>query len=101
SMTVRRDGRDLLVSIENPGGLLEARTVVQLDGLTLRGGKGLRARLPLDVEHREGGVPFSCGVEGRRDDRFVLRRWAGGLRGLGQRLGPDLGVPGRLLSANA
>ena len=95
SITLRRSGRDLLLSLENPGGLCEPHLVATLDGHLVRGGAGLRLRLPENFEHLPEGVPFSCGIEGRRSnaaDRPTLRRWSGGLSE-----GLRSGVPGRLL----
>jgi hypothetical protein len=92
SMVLRRRGRDLFVAIESPGDLEDARTVVHLDGRTLRGGRGLRARLPEDFDHRPGGVPFSCGIESLSGDARRFRRWAGGIPEA-----DDVGSPGRLL----
>lgn len=96
SMTVRRSGRDLLIAIENPGGLLDARSVVLLDGTLRQGGLGLRLALPEDFDGRRGGVPFSCGFVGRAPTpgpvRHELRRWAGGLPAV-----PGSGAPGLLL----
>lgn len=76
SMSVRRHGRYLLVSIENPGALEAARTLVHLDGRTHRGGRGIRLILPEDFDSGEG-LPFSCGMEGREAGRRRVRRWAG------------------------
>jgi hypothetical protein len=96
SMTVRRRGAELLVAIENAGGLLEATSLATLDGAVHRGGSGLRLALPPDFEDREGGVPFSCGFVGRArapgPPRRELRRWAGGLPAV-----PGSGSAGRLL----
>jgi len=79
SMVVRRQGPWLLVSIENDGGVREARTLVHLDGRAFDGGKGVRVPLPEDFDRRSAGVPFSCGIVGRAGAEPVLRRWAGGL----------------------
>jgi len=97
SMTLRRQGRFLFVSIENPGGLEEAQTVVHLDGELRYGGRGLRLVLPEGFDDEERGLPFSCGIRGRRsgpDGRreVCVRRWAGGVPGE-----LSSGVPGRLL----
>ena len=98
SMIVRRKDGWLLVSIENDGGIAEARTLVTLDGRFYEGGKGLRLALPDDFDRRPRGIPFSCGIVGRDAAAAVdgaapsvLRRWAGGLpEGLG------VGTPGVL-----
>lgn len=96
SMTVRRRGSELVVAIENAGGLADARALVHLAGLTRRGGQGVRVRLPEGFDQRSEGVPFSCGFEGRvvgaRANAQVLRRWAGGLPE-----GPASGAPGLLV----
>jgi len=92
SMILRRRGRQLFVSIENPGGLAEARTIVHLDGRFHRGGRGVRVPLPEDFDRRPGGIAFSCGLESHAGESQRLRRWAGGV--------PDAdgsGSPGRLL----
>jgi len=91
SMTLRRRGRQLFVSIENPGGLADARTIVNLDGRYHRGGRGVRVLLPEDFDRRPGGIAFSCGIESRAGETHAIRRWAGGV--------PDTdsaGSPGRL-----
>lgn len=101
SMTLRRAGLELLIAIENPGGLADARALCLLDGRRYVGGRGLRAPLPPDFDRRAGGVPFSCGMHGRSagvgsaappGSGRTVRRWAGGLPE-----GPDSGDPGRLL----
>ena len=92
SMILRRRGRQLFVSIENPGGIADARTVVHLDGRVHHGGRGVRLLLPEDFDRRPGGIAFSCGLESRAGGGQVVRRWAGGV--------PDVdgaGSPGRLL----
>jgi hypothetical protein len=94
TMALSRIGQRVLVAIENPGGLLEARTLAHVDGQVLRGGRSLRVRLPDDCDRRPGGLPFSVGLAGVRaaERGLVVRRWAGGL--------PDAlegGAPGRLL----
>jgi len=95
TMTVRRRGRELVVAIEDPGGLRDTRTLVHLAGRTEMGGAGLRLRLPRDFDRRAQGVPFCCGFVGRDahgGNGRVLRRWAGGLPE-----GPHSGAPGRLV----
>ena len=92
SMTVRRIGAELVVSVENPGDLDDAHALAHLDGAVARGGRGVRVRLPADFDLRGGGVPFSCAIEGRRRGELRVRRWAGGLpEGLGH------GSPGLIL----
>jgi hypothetical protein len=100
SLSLRRRGRDLLLAIENAGGLDDAHLLVHLDGLYRRAGRGLRLRLPADFDRRPEGIAFSAGFEGleptpRGIERRV-RRWAGGI--------PDelgSGAPGRLYSAGS
>jgi hypothetical protein len=94
SMVVRRHGRHLLVSIEDAGGLADARTLVHLDGRALEGARGLRAPLPEDFDRRERGVAFSCGLVAFERGERKVRRWAGGV--------PDelgVGAPGRIVPA--
>ncbi len=96
TMTLRRQRRDLLVSIEDAAGLVDARTVVWLDGVRHEGGAGVRVALPPDFYLRRGGVPFSVGMRGRCSalgPGWTWRRWAGGIPDE-----PDSGAPGRLLS---
>ena len=98
SLSLRRRGPDLLLAIENAGGLDDAHLLVHLDGHYRRAGRGLRLRLPADFDRRPEGVAFSAGFDGlqstpRGVERRV-RRWAGGI--------PDAlgsGAPGRLLAA--
>jgi hypothetical protein len=94
-MTLRRRGRELVVNVENPGGLVGARAVVHLAGQTFGGARSLRAALPAGFDDLAGGLPFSCGFTGHeaRGGREVLRRWAGGLPADGR-----AGVPGRLFA---
>lgn len=92
SLALRRSGVHLLVELENPGALAHPHVVAHLDGRTVRGGRGLRLALPPDFDARPGGVPFSCGVEGRLGEHAALRRWAGGVPE-----GLENGVPGRLV----
>lgn len=93
TIVLRRDGRDMILSLENPGELEDAHLVARLGSEVARGGRGLRLRLPHDFDDLPLGVPFTCGIEGRNaagDAR--LRRWSGGLpSGLGH------GRPGLLL----
>lgn len=92
SMILRRRGRHLFVSIENPGGLPDARTIVNVDGRFHHGGRGVRVLLPEDFDRRPGGIAFSCGIESRANESHRIRRWAGGV--------PDAdgtGSPGRLV----
>ncbi|MEL6430455.1 MAG: glycerophosphodiester phosphodiesterase family protein [Planctomycetota bacterium] len=93
TVSARRARGDLLLSIENPGQLRDAHLVARIGGETVRGGGGLRLRLPAEFDDVPTGVPFSAGIEGidaRGEHR--LRRWAGGLpEGLGH------GQPGLLV----
>lgn len=93
SMTVRRRGRELTVTVENAGGLVGARAVVHLDGRTWTGARSVRARLPEGFDDLREGLAFSCGLVGQAHEGGpeVLRRWAGGLPAEG-----DHGAPGRL-----
>jgi glycerophosphoryl diester phosphodiesterase len=103
SLVLRRRGRDVFVAIENAGGLENPRTIVFLDGRHLRGGRGVRVRLPDDFDVRTEGVPFSCGIEaisrvkGSAESarpaggERIVRRWAGGIPEE-----DDAGSPGRL-----
>jgi hypothetical protein len=91
SITVRRAGRDLLLSLEHAGDLEKPHLVAILAGHLVRGGAGLRLRLPDDFGRLEQGLSFTCGIEGHRNGRAALRRWSGGLP---QEL--RSGVPGRL-----
>lgn len=92
SLTLRRHREELVVSIENAGDLHDPHVVAHLDGHVVRGGRGLRLRLPEGFDLRGGGVPFSAGIEGTHDGERRLRRWAGGLpEGLAH------GAPGLLL----
>ncbi len=91
SLNLRRQGGELIVQLEDTQGLQDPHVVVRWEGEILRGGRGLRLRLPRDFDQSTAGVPFSCGIEARRRGQQVLLRWAGGLpSGLGQ------GGPGRL-----
>jgi glycerophosphoryl diester phosphodiesterase len=95
SVTLRLRRGQLMVAIESPGGLADARLLVHLDGREHRGGATVRASLPPDFARRAGGVPFSAAIagtdlDGKRPLRR-LRRWAGGVPAE-----EDAGVPGRL-----
>lgn len=95
SVLVRRQGRSLHVSIENPGKLKEPRVWANLDGAVHTGTRGLRLELPFDFDGRVDGVRFSCGLDGLAEPgarRRTLRRWAGGIPG-----DVHSGAPGRLL----
>lgn len=98
SVTLRRRGEDLVVQIENPGGLQDAELVVRLGPRLRRGGRGLRVGLPVGFDAMAEGTEFCVGIEGRPagGGRRVLRRWAGGLP-----FEPRTGAPGRLLSLQA
>jgi hypothetical protein len=94
TMTLRRHRRWLFVSIENAGGIDDARAIVHFDGREYFGGRGVRVPLPEDFDRRAEGVPFSCAIVGRRAGERVVRRWAGGV--------PDeidAGSPGRILAS--
>lgn len=96
SVLVRRQGRSLHVSIENPGKLKEARVWASLDGAVHSGTRGLRLELPFDFDGRVEGVRFSCGLDGLAEPgarRRALRRWAGGIPG-----DVHSGAPGRLIA---
>jgi hypothetical protein len=83
TLSLERRGGALLVSLEQSGGLVDPRVVVQLDGRTAHGPTGVRMVLPEDFDLRPDGVPFTCAVAGFEPDRpragLVWRRWAGGL----------------------
>lgn len=93
TINARRQGGDLILSLENPGGLEDAHLVARLGGEVVRAGRGMRLRLPREFDAVPLGVPFSCGIEGKDGQgQHRLRRWAGGLpEGLGH------GSPGLLL----
>ena len=92
SVTIRRRAGDLILNLEQAGELEGAHLIAVLGDEVQRGGSGLRLRLPPDFDRLAlEGLAFTCGIEGRKDGRAALRRWAGGLpEGLGQ------GVPGRI-----
>ena len=98
SVTLRRRGQDLVVQIENAGGVHDPELCVLLGSRLRRGGKGLRVGLPTDFDSLDEGVPFSVGIEGHASSggERVLRRWSGGLPNE-----PRAGSPGRLISLNA
>ena len=80
TISARRVGRDLILTLENPGGLEDAHLVARLGREVARAGRGMRLRLPAEFDAVPLGVPFSCGIEGAGPDgRRRLRRWAGGL----------------------
>ena len=95
SLTARRHRDVLVVAIENPGELENARTVVRLDGHTYRGGRSLRMHWPARLA-LAGEVEFSCGMEGSTGGRPAVRRWAGNI---GEPL--RSGVAGRLRATAA
>lgn len=93
TITIRRMGGELHVRLENAGSLAEGHLIARIGDEIVRGGQGLRLRLPRWFDDRPVGVPFSCGVEGL-DARGqpALFRWSGGLpEGLGH------GKPGLLV----
>lgn len=92
SVTMRRVGRDLVLSMERSGGLDSPHLVARLGPEVVRGGTGLRLPLPADFDSRPVGVSFSVGIEGRNADGPRLRRWSGGLPE-----GIHHGAPGLLL----
>jgi glycerophosphoryl diester phosphodiesterase len=92
SVTMRRVGRDIVLSLERAGGLESPHLVARLGGEVARGGTGLRLPLPADFDSRPVGVPFSVGIEGRAADGPRLRRWSGGVPE-----GIHSGAPGLLL----
>lgn len=93
TVSARRVGRDLALSLENPGELTDAHLVARLGREVARGGRGIRLRLPERFDDVPLGVPFSVGIEGRGPDgELRLRRWAGGLPG-----GLGHGSPGLLV----
>ncbi|MEZ6016943.1 MAG: glycerophosphodiester phosphodiesterase family protein [Planctomycetota bacterium] len=92
SVTMRRTGRDVVLSLERAGGLTSPHLIARLGGDVVRGGTGLRLPLPADFDSRPVGVPFSAGIEGRGPDGPRVRRWSGGLPE-----GIHHGTPGLLL----
>ena len=52
-------GEDVVLSIEDPGGLEGAHLVAHLDGELVRGGRGLRLRLPEGFDLRAPDLPGS------------------------------------------
>jgi hypothetical protein len=98
SVTLRRRGEDIVVQVENPGGLEEVELSILLGSRLRRGGKGMRAGLPANFDELREGMPFSVGIHGRPagGGARVLRRWSGGLPDE-----PRTGAPGRLLSLAA
>jgi hypothetical protein len=92
SCTLRREGRRLVVQIEDPAGIQDPHLIVRMAGTTHRAGRGLNLILPEDFDSRPHGIAFTLGIEGLRGGERFLARWAGGLpEGLGH------GQPGRLL----
>ena len=91
SATVRLSGGDLLVALENAGGLQEPELLVHLDGRRVRGGQGLRLALPEGWDRGREGLSFAVGIEGYQGGRLRVRRWCGGVPFEG-----DSGEPGRL-----
>jgi glycerophosphoryl diester phosphodiesterase len=95
TMVLCRRGGELLVRVEDAGGLADVRAEVRVGSAIRRGARGVRISLPTDFDQRKQGVPFSCGFEGRDRDGHVVRvRFAGGVPG-----GIAHGAPGRLFPA--
>lgn len=96
SVTLRRSGRHVRLTIEHPGDLQGGHLIANMDGRTERGGRTLDLLLPEHFDQDPEGSPFTCGIEGVRDGRPHLLRWAGGLPG-----GVGHGAPGRLVPLSA
>jgi hypothetical protein len=98
SVTLRRRAEDIVVQVENAGGLEDVELSVLLGPRLRRGGKGMRAGLPADFDTLSEGVAFSVAIEGRPagGGARVQRRWSGGLPNE-----PRTGAPGRLISLQA
>jgi len=81
SIVVSRRGRDLVLRIENPGGLADARLVARLGPDTLTGSKHLALRLPGEAfdTARTAGLDFALGLVGTTSLGRQLRRFGGGL----------------------
>ena len=80
TISARRVGRDIILTLENLEGLEDAHLVARLGREVARAGRGMRLRLPAGFDAVPLGVPFSCGIEGTGPDGVPrLRRWAGGL----------------------
>ena len=92
SITLRRTGRGVRLTVEHPGDLQEGHLIASLDGHTERGGRTLDLLLPEHFDQDPQGSLFTCGIEGVREGRPHLLRWAGGLPG-----GVGHGAPGRLV----
>jgi glycerophosphoryl diester phosphodiesterase len=92
SLTLRRTGHRVRLTLEHPGALQDAHLIASLDGRTERGGRTLDLLLPEHFDHSPRGTLFTCGIEGGREGRPHLLRWAGGLPG-----GVGHGAAGRLL----
>ena len=94
-VTLRRRGEDLIVQIENAGGVQDPELCVLIGSRLRRGGLGMSVGLPVGFDEMPVGLPFSVGIEGRsaRGGERVLRRWSGGLPNE-----PRAGSPGRLIS---
>jgi len=92
SLSMRRAGRTLNLTLEHPGDLVDAHLIANLNGHTQRGGRTLNLALPRGFDQCPEGIPFTCGLKGLRAGEPQLLRWAAGLpAGLGH------GSPGRLL----
>jgi hypothetical protein len=96
SVTLRRTGRRVRLTIEHPGDLQEGHLIASLDGRTARGGRTLDLLLSEHFDQNPEGSLFTCGIEGVREGTPHLLRWAGGLPG-----GVGHGAPGRLVPLSA
>jgi len=96
SMTLRRIGGELVASVEDAGGLSEVRALALFGGELVRGGRGLRLKLPRELPPRGQALELALGFEGvlvQGDARTRrTRRWCGGLPP-----GIESGAPGELV----
>lgn len=94
SAVLERKGDALVLSVEDPGDVADARAILRLGHVVRVGGHGVRIPLPADLESLDANrsLLFSAGFEGRSSEgERVLRRWCGGLP-----YGLRSGAPGRL-----
>ncbi|MEX1025569.1 MAG: glycerophosphodiester phosphodiesterase family protein [Planctomycetota bacterium] len=98
SLVVRTRGRDLLVEVEDAGGLEDVRAWVRVGFHVRRGGRGVRLPLDATFTDPDGSLPFSVGFQGRAGPGAELewRRWCGGLPAE-----PHGSAPGRLTLTGA